>query len=400
MKNKLMLLLFLILFIPLINVNAEKQINIHLFTKIGCRHCEAEKEFLDDYLLENNDLKLYIYEVSESEESRTKFYDIQELLNKRSSGVPVMVIGNQMLVGFDKASTTGENIKKIVNYYRTNPYRDLAGEKFGIVPVNEDITLENIDILKEKINIPFIGEIDPQKYPLFILAVIIGFIDGFNPCAMWILLFLITMLFGMKDRTKMWILGLTFLGVSSLTYLLFMISWLNIATMLSQINIIRLIISFVALVFGGYNIYSYIKKRKEDDGCEVVDSSQRKNIMIRIEEIVNDPNFLAALIGIAVLAVLVNFIELLCSLGLPVIYTQVLAMNDLNGAKYLGYILVYIFFFLLDDLIIFIIAMKTFKITAVSNKYTKYSHLIGGIIMLLIGLLMMFKPEWLMFNFK
>ena len=105
------------------------------------------------------------------------------------------------------------------------------------------------------------------------------------------------------------------------------------------------------------------------------------------------------MVGIIGLAASVNLIELACSSGLPLVYTQILALNDLSKLQYLIYILIYIFFFLIDDIIIFAIAMKTLEISGISTKYTKYSHLIGGIIMLIISLLMAFKPEWLMFNF-
>ena len=106
-----------------------------------------------------------------------------------------------------------------------------------------------------------------------------------------------------------------------------------------------------------------------------------------------------ALLGVIVLAFSVNLIELMCSLGLPVVYTEVLSMNNLTIAQYAICIFIYILFYLLDDLIIFIIAMKTLKIKAISNKYLKYSHLIGGLIMLALGILMIYKPEWLMLNF-
>ena len=99
------------------------------------------------------------------------------------------------------------------------------------------------------------------------------------------------------------------------------------------------------------------------------------------------------------LAFSVNIIELLCSLGLPVMFSEILTLNNVNNTMKIIYSLVYVFFFLIDDIIIFIIAMKTLEIKAISNKFGKYSHLIGGLIMLAIGLLMLYKPEWLMFNF-
>ena len=100
-----------------------------------------------------------------------------------------------------------------------------------------------------------------------------------------------------------------------------------------------------------------------------------------------------------VLAASVNLIELMCSIGIPMIFTQILSMNDLSTFKYITYMLTYIVFFLIDDIIIFVISMKTLKVTGISTKYTKYSHLIGGLLMLLIGILLIVKPEWLMFNF-
>lgn len=395
MKKIIFVIVMMFLF-PL-GVLAEKTINAHLFYQEGCPHCELEKEFFDSYLLDNSDVKLFSYEIINNKENRQLFNDAQKIINKKTTGVPFLVIGNQGLIGFSNNEVTGKNIEIIINYYRENPYRDLIGEEIGIVPVNNEIVLANIDILSGKMNIPILGEIDPKSYSLPILAIVIGFVDGFNPCAMWILIFLITMLFGMKDRKKMWILGITFLVISSLTYFIFMVAWLNLAKLVTQINLIRMIIALVAIIFGSINLKKYFTKK--DDGCEVVSDNKRKKIMDRIKEIVSSKSFTLSLIGISLLAISVNVIELLCSLGLPVIYTQVLAMNELSNSQYYLYIVLYVSFFLLDDLIIFFLAMKSLKLKAISTRYTKYSHLIGGVIMLIIGLLMIFKPEWLMFNF-
>ncbi len=232
-----------------------------------------------------------------------------------------------------------------------------------------------------------------------LISILIGAVDGFNPCAMWVLLFLITMLFNMKDKKKMWILGITFLVTSALIYLLFMLAWLKVAVSFTSTKIIRLLIALVALIGGTINIRSYIKNKNKDDGCEVVDEKKRKKTIAKIKSIVSEKSFILAMIGIITLAISVNFIELACSAGLPLIFTQILALNDLNGFQYGFYMFLYILFFLLDDIIIFVIAMLTLNIKGISSKYGKYSHLIGGIIMVLIGLLMIFKPEWLMFNF-
>ena len=243
------------------------------------------------------------------------------------------------------------------------------------------------------------GVVSLKDVSLPIFTIILGAVDGFNPCAMWILIFLITMMFSMHDRKRMWILGLTFIFTSGFVYLCFMVSWLSLASFLNSVVLIRFLIASFAVLFGMVNIYRYIKSLNSDVGCDVTDKKKRLKIMERIKKIVTEKSFLLSIIGIILLAFSVNLIELLCSLGIPVMFTNVLAMNDLSTLEYVIYIGLYLLFFLIDDIVIFVIAMKTLKIKGISNKYTKYSHLIGGIIMLLLGILMVIKPEWLMFNF-
>ena len=243
------------------------------------------------------------------------------------------------------------------------------------------------------------GVVSLKDVSLPIFTIILGAVDGFNPCAMWILIFLITMMFSMHDRKKMWILGLTFIFTSGFVYLCFMLSWLSLASFLSSVVLIRFLIACFAVSFGMVNIYRYFKSLNSDVGCDVTDKKKRVKIMERIKKIVNEKSFLLSILGIMLLAFSVNLIELLCSLGIPVMFTNVLAMNELSTLEYVIYIGLYLIFFLIDDILIFVIAMKTLKIKGISNKYTKYSHLIGGIIMLLLGILMVIKPEWLMFNF-
>ena len=243
------------------------------------------------------------------------------------------------------------------------------------------------------------GVVSLKDVSLPIFTIILGAVDGFNPCAMWILIFLITMMFSMHDRKRMWILGLTFIFTSGFVYLCFMLSWLSIASFLSSVVLIRFLIACFAVLFGMVNIYRYIKSLNSDVGCDVTNKKKRVKIMERIKKIVNEKSFLLSILGIMLLAFSVNLIELLCSLGIPVMFTNVLAMNDLSTLEYVIYIGLYLLFFLIDDILIFVIAMKTLKIKGISNKYTKYSHLIGGVIMLLLGILMVIKPEWLMFNF-
>ena len=216
---------------------------------------------------------------------------------------------------------------------------------------------------------------------------------------MWVLIFLITMLLNTKDRKKMWILGLTFILTSGLVYLAFMLAWLNLATFINQIIYVRILIAAVAIVVGFFNIKKYIEARNKDDGCDVVDSQSRKKIMNKVMDVTKESKFILAILGIMVLAASVNLIEMMCSIGLPLIFTQILSFNNLSTGSYVLYMFLYILFFLIDDIVIFVIAMVTFKVTGISTKYSKYAHLVAGIITILIGLLLLINPSILMLNF-
>lgn len=419
---KFLIVFAVFLLLPVSAKAEEKVINIHLFYGNGCPHCAAEEEFLSDYLKDRTDVKLYKYEIWYDSHNQELLSKVQkEMGTTNKNGVPFTVIGKKTIVGYADG-VTDEQIKDAINYYLNNDYRDYAGEitgKVKKVEVKEDTTkdesktedkkenkIEKADDTKdsdqtdENVTVPVLGKINAKKVSLPILAVVLGFVDGFNPCAMWILIFLITMLFNMKDRKEMWILGLTFILTSGIVYLMFMLAWLNLATFISKIAFIRLLIAVIALVVGLINVYKYIDSlKKKDEGCDVVDKKDRKKIMEKIISITHEKKFIIALLGIMVLAASVNIIELMCSIGIPLLFTQILAMNNLSTFSYMIYMFIYIFFFLIDDIVIFVISMVTLKVTGLSTKYTKYSHLVGGIIMLIIGLLLIIKPELLMFNF-
>jgi len=396
MKKIIKTILFIILFIPIIIFGKEKELNMYLFYGDGCPHCAALEVFLDDYLKDKDYIKLYKYEVWYNQENMQKYTDVNNLLNTKASGIPYLVIGDNAIVGYNESSTP-ERIKSTINYYIETNFKDDVGIYLGVV--NDEGKEKITESFKyDEITIPIIGKKKTNEVPIILSTILIGLVDGFNPCAMWILIFLISMLLGMNNNKRKWILGITFLLSSAVVYFLFLISWLNLAVFLNKIEYIRLGISFVAIMFGFYSVVKFVTS-KQDDGCEVVDSKNRKRIILSIKKIVKEKSFILALLGIVLLAVSVNVIELLCSLGLPVMYSEILAVNNVSNTSKVLYSLIYVFFFLIDDIIVFIIAMKTLEIKVISNKFGKYSHLIGGIIMIIIGTLMMLKPDWLMFNF-
>ncbi len=398
MKKIKYIFLFILSFLfilPSINAEEKKQVNVYLFHSNTCSHCKAETEFLNEIQKEYENLKINLYEINDVKENKELMINIKEKLNIDSPMVPFTVIGDYYYIGYNDGVKDG--IKNLIEKYTSEEQYDVIKDIIDGKDVS-NFKIKNGEI--NKISTVF-GEIDPAKVSLPILSVIMGAIDGFNPCAMWVLIFLITMLFNMENKKRMWALGITFLVTSALIYLVFMFVWLGVATkLLTTISWLKLLIGLIALIGAFINLKGFIKSIvKKDAGCEVVDNSKRKKIISKIKKYTSEKSFILAMLGVMLLAISVNAIELACSAGLPVLFTNVLALNDVNFIEKCIYIFIYIFFFLIDDIIVFFVAMFTLNIKALSTKYTKYSHLIGGIIMLIIGILMIFKPEWLMFNF-
>ena len=393
MKNCLKLLLVCSIFFLLPFTVSAKEVTLNLFYGEGCPHCAAEQRYLSS--LEEkygDDLKINKMEVWNDGENSRFLTEVKKALGDENSYVPYTVIGTTGITGFN------ENTKSKIENLIDSALKNGTVDAVSYIKEGKEIPKEP----KEKdsnVTVPILGKVNAKEVSLPILAVVIGLVDGFNPCAMWVLLFLISMLISMKNKKRMWALGLTFLVTSALIYLLFMIAWLGIAINAFQQSILRVVIAVVALIAGVINLNSYIKTRKDPDGCVVVSKSKRQKIFDKIKKFTNEKSFILALVGVITLAISVNLVELACSAGLPLLFTSVLAMNDLNAFQYGFNLFLYILFFLLDDIIVFVIAMKTLEVTGISTKYSKYSHLIGGIIMLLIGILLIFKPAWIMFNF-
>ena len=282
---------------------------------------------------------------------------VKEKLGNDQSGVPYTVIGSNAYIGYN--DNIGYAIEKTINSYLEQGDPDIVS---AIINDNDDnINIEKIEVNDGTFVIPLLGKINAAKVSLPLMAIVIGFVDGFNPCAMWVLLFLLSILIGMKNKKRAFCLGITFLVASASVYLIFMVAWLNIAISMNSIIWIRNLIAVVALIGGAINFRSFFKK--SEDGCTVSDAKKKRKIFEKIKKFTSEKSFILAMIGIITLAVSVNLIELACSAGLPLLFTQILSFNNLSSFEYGLYIGLYILFFMIDDLIIFFIAMFTMKVT-------------------------------------
>ncbi len=394
MRFKLTILISLLLIIfGFTNVSAnERVVNLYYFHAEGCSTCALETVYLEKLIEEEPNLVLHKYEIAFDQENQKLSKDIGELLNQPINSTPTLIIGREMIVGFKEGSTE-KTIEDAIQFVRDNNVRDVVGEMLGIVEPGQ-----GVDVINEnsKVSLPFFGEVDAKSISLPLLAIVLGGIDGFNPCAMWVLLLLISMLFHLEEQWKKWFLGGLFLLTTAVMYFFFMLSWLNITILFGTLIYIRWLIGGMSIGGGIFNIHRYTQM---EPGCEVVDESKRLKIRDRLKAIYSQPVFALAAVGIVVLAVSVNLVELICSAGLPVLFTQILTLNDLSQTQYILYLLLYLAMFMLDDIIVFVIAMKTAELTGISTKYARNAHLIGGILMILLGLLMILKPAWLMLDF-
>ncbi|MCF7820306.1 MAG: thioredoxin family protein [Candidatus Pacebacteria bacterium] len=397
-KILISLLIFFAFFIGT-KTEAQSEAKIYFFYGNGCPHCAKEEVFLDE-LLEKPEFKdrveIISYEVWNNQENAQLLSKVGKEMGMKTSGVPVTVIGDKYYIGFLSAETTGAKIENTIREALETGCSDQVGAIIEGKSIKEAQNCEKEEESSNKINIPILGTVDIKSLSLPVLTVLLAALDGFNPCAMWVLLFLISLLLNMKDRRKMWILGVAFIFTSALVYFLFLTAWLNLFLFVGFLLWVRLLVAVVAIFGGAYHIRDYFKN--PEGTCKVTGTKKKKLTFSRLKNIINQDKFWLSLLGVVVLAAAVNLVELLCSAGLPAVYTQVLALSNLPSWEYYGYLLLYVIIFMIDDLIIFIIAMKTLKMTKIKGKYSRITALVGGVLMLIIGLLLIFKPGWLMFG--
>jgi len=374
-------------------ISAQKTV-IYFFSAESCPHCKAEREFLAGLSKEGVQFELIEHEITSNKESARLLAAVAKELGVTISSTPFTVIGDQYVAGYLSDESSGAELAKLLDKAKKNKQDGNYINLVERVQAGETSNGEDKKTLPEKLDLPIFGEVNLKTISLPLLTFFIALLDGFNPCAMWTLLFLISLLLGMKDRKRMWLLGTTFIVASGFVYFLFMSAWLNLFLFLGFIVWVRIMIGLAALGTGSYYLRDFWKNK--DGACSLEDNEKKQKTFTKLKEIALKESLWLALAGIIMLAFAVNLVELICSAGLPAIYTQVLSSSDLPTWQYYAYLGFYIFIFMLDDLIVFVIAMVTLQAVGLNSKYARFSHLIGGILMLIIGLLMIFRPEWLM----
>ncbi len=351
---------------------------VHFFFSDTCPHCAQQKLFNKELMEKYPKIEFVYHNAGNPDEIRLFLAYAEELGIERSSlGVPLTIFNNRYFLGFESPETTGKQIEEALNEW-------VAGKSSKI---------ESKKKFDGIVRLPIFGEINVLDYSLPVLAVILGLIDGFNPCAMWVLVYLISLILSINDRKKIWLLVGSFVFASGVLYFLFMTAWLNVFLVVGYIKPLTIIIGLFALGAGISDLRTYFGTRGAIE-CEVGDAEGKKRTIGKIQKIVESPLTWLTIAGIIGLAFAVNSIEFVCSSALPAIFTQVLALSGLSGLSYYFYILLYDLFFMLDDLIIF--GLAAFAVSSNwGHKYARQCKLIGGIILVALGIVLTFAPELL-----
>jgi thiol-disulfide isomerase/thioredoxin len=373
-----------------------ERVDAYLFWAEGCPHCQRAIDFFKRLEGEEPRVRVHYLEVSRDAANQRAFAAAVEGIALEEPAVPLIVVGDAVMVGYASDATSGAEIRRRIEGCLAKGCPDIVGPLVQAEGEGEPPADAARRMVPPTVSVPFIGAIRTADLSLPVLTIALGALDGFNPCAMWVLVFLIGLLVGMQDRFRMWTLGAAFVAGSALVYFLFMAAWLNFLLFIGAVVWVRAAVGLVALGGGFYYLREYFQN--PDAACKVTAPQARRRVFDSLRKLASERRFWLALAGVLALAFAVNLVELLCSAGIPAVYTQVLALSELPVWQYYAYLALYILVFMLDDLFVFVVAMKTLQIAGATTRYVRFSHLAGGVVLLVIGALLLLRPELLMFG--
>lgn len=336
-----------------------------VYVREGCPHCAQAKLFLAEMQAAQPGLRVELRDIDTDEAARHDLIEVSRRSGNWPPGVPTFVRGERVVVGFDDAEHSGAAIRALLG--DAEPGRDKVDSAlFGSISIAE------------------------LGLPLFTLA--LGLLDGFNPCAMWVLLFLLSLLVRLRDRARMALIAGTFVLVSGAVYYAFMAAWLNVFLAVGMSGTLRGALACAALLIGALNVKDAIAWGHGPSLS--IPETAKPGIYARMRAVVLARALSASLAAVALLAVLVNFVELLCTAGFPAIYTAVLAQQALPPTMHYAYLLLYILGYIADDSLMVAIAVAALGSRKLTEHAGRWLKLLSGAVMLALGLMMLLRPQW------
>jgi glutaredoxin len=340
---------------------------LQVFVREGCPYCADAKTFLDGVQRQHPELQIIYRRVDTDSAARDELSALSQAHGVWPPGVPAFLAAGKLIVGFESASTTGQEVLRLID----------AGTA----------------VHKRTVDSALFGTLSAQRLglPLFTLA--LGLLDGFNPCAMWVLLFLLAMLVRQDDRRRIALIAGTFVFVSGAVYYAFMAAWLNVFLAVGLSQPVRLLLAGVALLIGAFNVKDFFALGR---GFSFgIPEGAKPGLVARMRRVMQTQALAASLLGVAALAVLVNLVELLCTAGLPAIYTAVLAQQQLGTAAHLAYLGLYIVGYIADDALMVTLAVLALSSAKLTERAGRALKLLSGVVMLALGLVLLLRPGWL-----
>ncbi len=367
------------------------------FVRDGCKHCADAEAFFDTWSKDGGPA-VTLRNVADPAAKKT-FEDLVTLANLPKA-TPLVFINGFVVQGFDDASTTGKALRELITSQAGKPVitpeQAIATGKVtvsqGGATCSDDPTIP-CKAASLLVRIPFTSvTIDAATYSLPVLSGVLGLIDGFNPCAMWVLVTFAIVLIQIGDRRKMWQVAGLFILAETVMYYLILNLWF---TAWDFIGLDRIVTPLVGVVALGGGIFFLYEGFMSDGTCKVTNLKQRHQTRLRIQDIATRPFTILTALAVVGLALSVNIIEFACSIGIPQAFTKVLELNHLSFFEQHGLMLIYIIGYMADDFIVFGIALWGVQHLAMTQKYSRITNIIGGLLMLLLGGLLIFHPELL-----
>lgn len=355
------LFFFSLLFAPI--AVAQETIEIEFFWAAGCPFCDQQKDWLEEieqeYAVVVND-----YSVSQQQHVTylVQLMDEHGVPERDRGRVPITFISGEYFIGFSPG---------------------IAQDMEALLAGTERPAREG-----NFIDVPLLGEINLAAYSLPALAVILGFVDGFNVCSIGALIFILSIVIGLGSRSRIIVVGSVFILAVVAAYWVLIFLWYQFFTVLQQyFTFLNVIVGLIALGGGIYYFRQFLRFRKYGPTCDTSGGSIVQKARKGVREIVQNPKSSLGLVGAVFgFAVLVTLIEFPCSAGIPAAFTGVLALADLPTLTYLWYITLYTLFYMLVELVVFITAVVSSKLWLANEKFVTWSTFVGAVVLIGLGL--------------
>jgi glutaredoxin len=359
--------------------------DIEVFVREGCPHCEKAKLFLQTLQQEQPQLKISIRDVQQDPAALERLRLFAKAQNQ-TVRVPTFQINGELIIGYIDEQTSGSLLRNALSK-RQNPQPVDDGESCTLEKItaceNDKPQTAKADDAAYQLN--FFGRtlsLAETGLPLFTLAM--GLLDGFNPCSMWVLILVISLLAPMRDRWRMLIVAGTFVAVEGIVYFVFMAAWLNLFLLIGLSRLAELVIAGLALLAGFINLKDFWFFGQ---GISLsIPDSAKPGIYAQIRRVLQAKNLTAAVIGVIILALLVQIVEFLCTSGFPALYTKILTLQHLSAAGYYGYLLLYNLAYMADDVLVLAIGIVTLSQRRLQEKEGRWLKLISGLVMVGLGI--------------